>query len=57
MAHPVSPAKRLRVLRLHADNPTLSSTEIAIQVSLGRSTVERILREAEGKKPAPRKGD
>jgi len=55
MAHPVSPAKLLRVLRLHAENPNLSSIDIAIRVGLTRHTVERILREAEEKKRAPGK--
>lgn len=54
MPPPVSDKNRLRVLRVHAANPGMSTSMIALRVGLSRRTVERILAD---QKPAVPKGE
>lgn len=46
MPPPASNANRLKVLKLRADNPKLTASQIALRVGLATRTVQRILEAA-----------
>lgn len=56
MPRPVSNENRLRVLKLHATNPDLTSSMIALRLGLSTRTVESIITGADQSEPGGSEG-